>query len=178
MKKLIFLAVFSCALIAGVPSCDGTYGKSFVEVRSDRTKLIDPFESYESISTVQQRLKDSGSTWAVIENNATSAKGEMRPPFHIYVIRVDNFINFGLQGVLRLEFFNDRVMAAWFYPKNLSSYRTLVEERYPEIRTSKAIIVDQYTRIKFGVDYEGHNYISWEDSRLRDEFNLWIKRYS
>lgn len=178
MQRLFFLAVLACSLVAGVLSCNGTDGESFVEVRGDRTKLIDPFESYESISIAQQRLKNSGFTWTVIENNATLAKGETRPPFHIYVIRVDNFSSRGVDGALRLEFFNDRMMATWFYPKNFSFYRTLLEKRYPKLRAGQAAIIDQYTRIEFGIDHEGHNYISWEDSRLREEFNLWIKRYS
>lgn len=178
MRKLIFLVALTCSLIAGVSSCNGTGSESFVEVRSDRAKLIDPFESYESISAIQQRLKNSGLTWAVIENNTTVAKGEMRPPFHIYVISIDSFSSLGVDGSLRLEFFNGRMMAAWFYPKNFSSYRALIEGRYPELRAGQATIIDQYTRIEFSVDHEGRNYVSWEDSRLRDEFNLWIKRYS
>lgn len=177
MQKLIFLGVLTCLLIAGLSSCGGAEDNSFVTVRADRAKLIDPFESYENISTVQQRLTDGGFSWAVIEDSRTVVKGEKRPPFHTYVIKVDNFSNLGFEGTLKLEFFNDRVMAAWFYPKKFSSYRAMLESRYPELRSGKTVI-DQFARMEFGVDHEQRDYVVWEDSRLRDELDLWIKRYA
>ena len=177
MKKLVFLGILACSLVAGLSSC-GAEDNSFVAVRSDRAKLIDPFESYENISTVQQRLTDGGFKWAVIEDSQTVAKGEKRPPFHIHVIKVENFSNQGFEGSLKLQFFNDRMMAAWFYPKNFTSYRAALESRYPELRSGGATVIDQFTRIEFGVDHEQHDYVAWEDSRLRDELALWIRRYA
>jgi hypothetical protein len=177
MQKLVFLGILACSLVAGLSFC-GVEDNSFVEVRGDRAKLIAPFESYESISTVRRRLTDGGFTWAVIENSQTVAKGEKRPPFQIYVIKIENFSNQGFEGTLKLQFFNDRMMATWFYPKNFASYRAALESRHPELRSGRATVIEQFTRIEFGVDHEQRAYVVWEDSRLRDELDLWIKRYA
>lgn len=178
MRRRHFLGVLTCSLVVGVSSCRGTDDDSFVAVRGDRAKLVDPFESYESISTVQQRLKNSGYIWIVIENGATVAENENRPPFDIHVIRVDRCSNLGFEGALRLEFFNNRLMATWFYPKTFSSNRALIEGSHTELRTGQATIIGRYTRIEFGIDHERRDYVAWEDSRLREEFYLWIRRYS
>ena len=169
---------FTCLLAGWTLSCDATDHDSFVEVLSEHAKLIAPFESYENISVVQRRLKTNGLSWSLIEDNSTVSKGSKRPPFHIYVIRVNAFKDSGHEGDLRLEFFNDRLMATWFYPEGFTSYRAVVEARYPEILGKQSITVGQYTRIAFARDYEARDYIAWEDIRLREQVDLWIKQYS
>lgn len=178
MNRRLFFGIVICPLIGLVVSCDNGSMESFVSVRSDRAKLLAPFESYASISDVEEILKSRGLVWQVIEKESTIAKGERRPPFNVYIIRVGNFTHLGFEGKLRLEFFNNRLMATWFYPTNLSAYRKVIEEHYPELRAKQASMVGKNTGIEFGTDHEKHDYIAWEDVRLRDEFSLWIKRYS
>ncbi len=178
MRHSLFLAVLTCSLIVGSLSCNAGDGDTFDEVRADRAKLIAPFESYERSQTVQERLRDKGLEWNVVEDNKTASKDETRPPFHVYVIRIGDFSDLGFKGVLRLEFFNDRLMAAWFYPDNFSSYRAAIEESHPQMRGRTSATIAPHVRVSFGSDYEEHNYVAWEDTRLREQFNHWIKRYS
>lgn len=178
MKHIRLSLAFTCVLAGWTLSCNETDHESFVEVLNEHAKLIASFESYENISTIQQRLKTTGLTWSLVENNSTVSKDSRRPPFHIYVIKVHAFKDSGQKGDLRLEFFNDRLMATWFYPENFTSYRSAIEERYREIRGKQSLVLPQHVRITFARDYEDRDYIAWEDIRLREQVDLWIKRYS
>lgn len=75
----------------------------------------------------------------------------------------------GEDGTLRLEFLNDRLMAAWFFPDNPAAYAIPLQE-VPQS--------DSATKLRRGKDHRGKDYLIWEDERLRQEFFDWIKKYS
>jgi hypothetical protein len=177
MKRRPILSLALCPLVGAIASCDKEE-ESFVSVRSDRVKLMDPFESYASITDVEDILRRLGYTWHAKEGDSTVVKGESRPQFQVYVVQVDDFAHLEIKGMLRLEFFNNRLMATWFYPANLSVSREMIEKRYPEVRAKGGGIIRKNTSIEFGVDHDKRGYIVWEDIRLRDELNLWIERYA
>jgi hypothetical protein len=164
-------------LVGTIAACDKEKD-SFASVRSDRVKLMDPFESYASITDVEGVLQRLGHSWHAIESDSTVVKGTNRPQFQVYVVQVDDFAHQEFTGMLRLEFFNNRLMATWFYPANLPAYRKMIEKRYSQAATKGGGIVRKNTSIEFGVDHEKRGYIVWEDIRLRDELNLWIRRYT
>lgn len=49
----------------------------------------------------------------------------------------------------------------------------------PQLVSSAEIIeLESHRRIWVHLDHTGKKYVGWEDTRLGDEMNLWIKRYS
>lgn len=158
---------------------------TFVEVASERTKLIKGIESYQSIV----QAKDQFSAWRVIERSSLHPQ-DKRPPFTIYKVRIENYSHLGVQGDLHIKFFNNRLAETRFFPQNFSKYVDHLK-RMPNLEfkvnsTDQDIsegFLDPFTRIwiykKPHLEEFGEKkYIGWEDTRLGREESLWIKRYS
>ena len=107
----------------------------------------------------------------VVEDSAL-APGDSRPPFSIYVVRVQGVSDKGLPGQLRLKFFNDRLTGVWFYPDDAAAYRSAMQAEASVAR------VDGHVKTWTAEDYRGKWYVAWEDERLWDEEWEWIETYS
>lgn len=152
--------------------------KSFVEVAAERTKLMNGLESYMSIDEARGKL----SAWEVLEQRSLKPN-DKRPPFNIYRVAVKSYSHLGVAGELQLEFFNSRLVSTWFYPEDFNRYIALLKNEegivFQESRDgTKEATTAPYTRTWTYKDYKELQYVGWEDTRLRDELNLWIKRYS
>lgn len=180
--------VMACALLAlMVAACDQDvlYATSFTEVATERTKLIDGIESYQSMEEAKRRFQK----WDVIENTSLTP-GDKRPPFSIHVVAIDNYSHLGHSGTLRLKFFNNRLAEARFYPSSFNQYVERLREAdklvlkitetsagLPEAFASPHTHVWIYTQPH--LDPSGkEKYVGWRDTRLEEEEALWIKRYS
>ena len=108
-----------------IAACDQDvlYATSFTEVATERTKLIDGIESYQSTEEAKRRFQK----WAVIESN-NLAPGDKRPSFSIHVVAIDNYTHLGHSGTLHLKFFNNRLAEARFYPSNFEQYVERLKE--------------------------------------------------
>ena len=80
--------IFCSFLALMIAACDQDvlYSTSFTEVATERTKLIDGIESYQSA----EESKSQFQKWEVIENSSL-APGDKRPPFSIHVVAIDNY---------------------------------------------------------------------------------------
>ncbi|MGH9426391.1 MAG: hypothetical protein ACRD2L_08825 [Terriglobia bacterium] len=151
---------------------------SFIDVSAQRTKLINGVESYQSIEEARRMFP----VWEVVEQSSLGPK-DNRPPFSIYKVSIKRYSHLGIWGELHLEFFNNRLMETWFYPGSFDKYVDLLEKKeglgLKEERDGlRGTIVSPYTHIWIYKDYKGRNYVAWEDTRLRREQRIWIKRYS
>jgi hypothetical protein len=158
--------------------CGGDYSSaSFAKVESERTKLIDGIESYQSIEEFKGYLTSRPWQWEVSKGRQSSPKG--RPPFNIVTITIKNYSHLGFSGDLIVTFFNDRLMATTFYPSNVEKYIQI-------LRKAEGITFDNnheaelppQTRVRFATDHKGREYVDWSDIRLDKEVELWIKKYS
>lgn len=164
---------------------DVLYSMSFTEVATERTKLIDGIESYESIEETKHRFKE----WEVIENSSLRP-GDKRPPFNIYVVSIKDYSHLSYAGDLHLKFFNNRLSEVRFYPHNFEKYVERLKESdkltfnitdksagTPEAQVSPYTRIWIYDQPHLG--QPGQNkYVGWKDTRLDKEESLWIKRYS
>jgi hypothetical protein len=169
-----------CTLL--IPACDQVTDYfssiSFVEVATERTKLINGVESYVSIDQAKSELP----AWEVLEQSSLKPK-DRRPPFNIYKVSVKNYSHLGISGELHMEFFNNRLLSTWFYPEDFDKYMALLKEKegltFQESQHgSREARMAPHTRVWTQKDYKERQYVGWEDTRLGDELNLWIKRYS
>ena len=180
--------VMLCSLLAlMIAACDQDvlYATSFTEVATERTKLIDGIDSYQSAEEAKRRFQK----WEVIENSSL-APGDKRPPFSIHVVAIDNYSHLGYLGTLRLKFFNNRLAEARFYPSSFDQYveRLKIADKLafkftetsvglPEAFASPHTHVWIYNQPH--IDPSGkEKYVGWRDIRLEKEEGLWIKRYS
>jgi hypothetical protein len=174
-------------LVLMIAACDQDvlYATSFTEVATERTKLIDGIESYQTMEEAKRRFQK----WEVIENSSL-ASGDKRPPFSIYVVAIDNYSHLGHSGTLHLKFFNNRLAEARFYPSNFDKYVERLKEAdkltfkvtessagLPEAFASSHTHVWVYNQPH--LDPSGRDkYVGWRDTRLEKEEALWITRYS
>lgn len=178
MKQARRLAVLICVLISGVLSCEATENDSFTERPENAVQLMGSFASYQSRESVQGNLRTQRLTWDVVEDTKAESADHSRPPFQIVVFKVEPFSDRGSTGVLRLELFNDRLMSAWFYPIDITSYREALEKQFPQIRGKTSITISAQLHLRQGIDHENREYFAWEDTRLREQLKRWIHRYS
>lgn len=170
---LICLLPFS--LLVGCQ--DGYLSTSFVKVETERTKLINGIESYQSIDEFKGFLNRSLLQWEVCEVSQPSSKG--RPPFDLYTIKIKSYSHLGFSGEVYIDFFNNRLSGITFYSSDVEKY-------FEALKNSAGIKLDDkqeaklppYTYVRLAVDYRGKKYIGWSDIRLDREISLWIRKYS
>lgn len=169
---LIFVLVQ--LLLCLILGCQDNYASvSFVKVETERTKLINGIESYQSIDELKSYLNRSSLKWEESKGQS-SPKG--RPPFDMYTITIKNYSHLGFTGELNIGFFNNRLMGTSFYPLDAVKYIAAVEKMEGiQFNSNKEAILPPHTRVKVAVEYKNHTYVDWSDSRLDKEMELWIK---
>lgn len=180
--------VVGCSLFAlMIAACDQDVldATSFTEVATERTKLIDGIESYQSTEEAKRLFQK----WSVIASN-NLAPGDKRPPFSIHVVAIDNYTHLDHSGTLHLKFFNNQLAEARFYPSNFEQYVERLKEAdklafkvteigagLPKAFKSPHTHVWLYDQPHLDLSRK-EKYVGWRDVRLEKEEVLWIKRYS
>lgn len=154
--------------------CHDSYSEvSFIKVESERTKLINGIESYQSIEEFKSFLSRSSFQWEDKEGQP-SPKG--RPPFNMYTVTIKNYSHMGFPGQLEIIFFNDRLAITTFYPLEIEKYvETLVKAEVIKLDTNREAKIYPYTHVWVA---RQRKFVGWSDIRLDKEINLWIRRYS
>ena len=84
---------------------------------------------------------------------------------------------FGQRGVLRLSFFNDRLLEVWFYADEPDALFGALREQGLELdaggEPERGCV-----RITAGKDAAGRRFVAWRDVRLVRQQQRWISRYS
>jgi hypothetical protein len=90
------------------------------------------------------------------------------------------FRSFGYDGVLRLEFFNDRLLSTEFVTSDGLAYLRTLARNHTNVPQSPGKTIQTQP----GVDFTYYNEQSgvyrfrWEDSRLSAEWLDWVRKYS
>src|SRR5438094_4487733 len=124
MRSALWGLLSLVALAGCEQASDLFFGPSFVDIASDRTKLIDGLQSYASVEEIKRLFPE----WKVIENSGLKP-GDKRPPINIYSVAVKNYSHLNCRGELRLTFFNNRLMEAWFIPDEFEKYIELLKKQ-------------------------------------------------
>lgn len=104
--------------------------------------------------------------------------GDSRPRFEV-VVRQTDFRHLGVDGELRLTFFNDRLYGIAFYPRLADHYlRQLGVSGLRLPRSSEPLELSRNSLVWSGSDETGVRYVAWIDRRLLDEMERWLTCYS
>jgi len=137
--------------------------------------LIGDFLSCESPSEISKKL--GGKPWKVISDSRLGP-GDPRPEFSEYTVLIENYEDLGVAGELQLQFLNERLMEADFFPVDSGPYvRLLGESLGTELRegveimpSANKVVWTRQRPDKLGVGFA--------DKRLRDEASEWIRKYA
>lgn len=150
---------------------------SFTDFESERTKLIDSIESYQSIKEFKEYLKRTTYKYDV-EKNYESTNMDKKPPFNTCKILIKNFNNIGYFGELWVLFFNNRLYSTRFYPQDYDGYIDALNKlKKINLKTTKKLKISTYTELYTGGAYSSKRFIGWNDIRLSKELMIWYKRY-
>lgn len=160
--------VLGLALLLCLAACGE---ENYTERLSPGTPLIAGFESYATRAQALARLP-RGAAVKVVEDSALKP-GDKRPPFSIYRVAVAGYTVCGQVGELHLEFFNDRLLGTWFFPGDAPACHAALAaagQRVPGVSGNTMRVA--------AIDFFDRHYLMWEDARLREQIDHWIKKYS
>ena len=187
-KWFRMLAICVALLILGILSLAaitvyymGSYDKKidFISRSNETSPLIGNFRSYTSVEEVKNKLNNDGYHFTEKEERANTLPGE-RPPFHIVILKVNNYKNLDSEGILELYFLNDRLSQAVFYPEDSDKYwNQLTQEKSSKITIPPYTTIERYPEaISPPLKSDIPKRIRFFDERLREEQSIWIMRYS
>ena len=81
---------------------------------------------------------------------------------------------------MHVVLFNNRVVSTMFFPGEIDKYIVhLAKTEGVDLVQNQEIKLSRYTRIwRAEAGREKRKYVGWEDVRLSEEMETWIKRYS
>lgn len=156
--------------------CGSDYdAEAYRKLEDVRTELAAGLSSYINFEEAKKILNLRESDYVVLEDSQSKKSPDI-PPFNIYTIKIPGGKVSGYTGDLVLSFFNGRLMETRFYPIRLSAF---IHDLGLDVDTlSKSKDIKPHTNVWLEKDFEDNTYIGWEDVRLKEQFNSWIKDYS
>ena len=84
----------------------------------------------------------------------------------------------GIDGRLKLTFYNDRLMSTEFSTASGQEFLAKLRERGGKVPADarKEVIVDRHTRLRYDIDPDGTYRFSWTDAKLEDEWLEWVRQ--
>lgn len=151
-----------------------TPDRSFTEIQSPVTRLMDPFDSFTSFEAVSKMLEEGKIEFKVVDQGWN--KEDKRPPFHFVTVRFKTE-HLGVSGGAVLTFFNNRLLETKFFPDEVSKYLSQLESKLGR-EFKKEAKIPPFTKITDSRDPEGRVHYIFVDERLEREVKLWLMHYS
>lgn len=143
------------------------------------TRLAQDFHSYQTVEEVRAELKNKGFNAGWQENSQATAPGDKRPSYEIRDL-AGAYKSLGVDGHLRLTFYNGYLMEAQFSPERTNDYLSALQKAGAGVPTkpSEEISIDRRTRFRFDVGESGRSLFTWYDSKLENEWRRWVANNS
>lgn len=159
----------------------------FRAIEPDRVRLIDAFASYDDEARVTEQLIAGG---LLAERSMLSKAPSGRyPPRTMVTLKVKLYRHQGELGSLTLEFFNNRLMEAQFYPEDVTAYAKALRRSVPNLprgNTGTSEWVSGNLRVfsnvdlaksKVGINLRTKGFALWQDIRLVAQRDEWDSRF-
>lgn len=159
----------------------------FRAIEEPRVLFADAFRSYDSEEAVLTALEAAGLT---VQRTAIERPVDVRyPPRRMASLTINGYQHLGSEGVLVLEFFNNRLMEADFRPDDPARYAPRLRRAVPQldgIGTGHAEFEAAPLRIWSSVDLArskvgrtlgSEGVVLWQDLRLIAQRDDWDARF-
>ena len=145
------------------------------------------FTSYQTIEQATALLSRAGRTWTTQAQHRP--RSERYPVRDLDTITVADFEHLKTTGELQLEFFNNRLFEATFFPAEPAPYNVRLHQAVPLLKTDrngKSELVTGSLRIASNVDHaqsdvgraiRARGYVIWQDLRLMKQRQEWEAAY-
>jgi hypothetical protein len=163
------LALFLACATFVLPGCN--------RQAAEQMELLPGVRSHTSSKEVRGQIAKVSDSWRVMEDTKT-AVNDKRPPFHVLTVAIDSYSDLDEPGSLHIQFFNDRLMSARFFPKDVAKYLAKLKERRGIVVSLSQGARTLGISVQYSVDYRGQSYVAYVDEGLQQELDSWIKRYS
>ncbi|HWR34949.1 MAG TPA: hypothetical protein VN622_03640 [Clostridia bacterium] len=140
------------------------------------TRLSDGFQSYETSQEVRNRLSQSGMASGWQEESKGTAASDPRPSYK-FLAMSGPFTLSGVEGCLKLTFYNDHLMSAEFSTESGGEYLRALKEARINVPAEdrKETTVDRRTTFRYDTDADGTFRFSWTDPMLENEWLKWVR---
>jgi hypothetical protein len=167
MLRVLTVGLFLTAFTA----CDS---ERYTEIEQRRSPLLSGFESYASIEEVKSKLPAEAEI--KVTEDTSLAKNNSKPPYRIYSLSVAPYVHLEKPGKLVITFYNDRLLQTAFYPEKLDDYVQTLKRAGTSLGFAQEL-VNGYTVIWIGTDFDNKHYVGWADKRLREQQRRWLANY-
>ena len=141
--------------------------------------LIAGLRGYETVQDVREQLIHRCPNQKFEQAQEPRDPTDRRPPHDILYL-TGECQHLGHTGLLRLTFYNNRLMTAEFWPKDETGYVEALRRQGIPAPSSPSIEVEvgRRTRFSYYTDPRGRTRFVWEDIALSKEFSDWVAKYS
>ena len=185
----IIFAVVSATYTAKVLIAPSVHAESerFLEVAPNPVQLLDGIRSYDPVESVKARL-DELSVVSTLSSMRPPASGKY-PPRDRDTVVAPAYKHHGVEGVLTLEFFNNRLYEATFVPGDPEVYAARLHAADRRLKRERSGRVEQvfgHLRVASNVDFsitdvgrslQTKPYVVWQDVRLVQLLDEWDRRF-
>jgi len=143
------------------------------------TQLCDGFQSYENAQSVRNKLTQSGVIGQWHEESKGLDPKDRRPPF-TFLTMSGPYRLLGVDGHLKLTFYNDRLMTTEFMTQNGPEYLATLRKENAKIPKDpwKETKVDHRIRFVYFTYPDGTYRFLCHDLKLEAEEDEWISRFA
>jgi hypothetical protein len=142
-------------------------------------QLSDGFQSYETPNDVRKKISDMGLRGRWQETTDGVAASGSRPAYS-FLTMSGPFTASGVEGHMKLTFYNDRLMSTEFSTERGREYLARLREQNVKLpdNAGKEIGLAHSTKFRYDVDPDGKFRFSWTDPNLQAEWLKWVKDHS
>lgn len=143
------------------------------------TKLADGFQSYETPSAAREHLRRADLYKGWKEEEKSTSPSDPRPSYQ-FLTMAGPFRLWGVEGDLKLVFYNNRLMATEFLTSHGTEFTTAMHQQGEPAPDKPRVEIsfDRRTRFRYDLDPTGIFHFSWRDAKLEDEWQNWVRNNS
>jgi hypothetical protein len=146
--------------------------------KTEGVDLLPGFRSYSTPTDTASMIRGRGYSLRVVEQQSNKPE-DPRPPLSIARWVVDDYKLLSFRGSLEIEFMNDRLMRLAYYPQQVDEFnREAISQGWAKADGADVVRNAGRVRTRRATDYSGRFYFAFEDTKLVDEYEDWIRRYS
>ncbi len=142
------------------------------------TRLCANFQSYQSLEDVRAELSRRGLASGWTEESQGTGPTDRRPAYKLVYLSGPYKLS-GIDGRLRLTFYNGQLMETEFAPqKSGEDYLTALRNEIPKMpqKPSEEIVTDRRTRFRFDMGPNGEVSFTWYDPKLEQQWRKWVAK--